>query len=376
MVLLVGNYPLDGQESMQRFSQMMLEGLHAAGVPAELITPRAFFGKLISTGGSLAKWLGYIDKYLLFPRQLRRRVARGVSLVHICDHSNAVYAPQAHPQPVVISCHDLLAVRGALGEATHCPASATGRILQRWILRSLGQAAVVACDSEATRLDAVRLIRNGSPQICLVSLGLNFPYRKLDGETLRHRLELIAALPPRVPYVLHVGSNLPRKNRDGVLRIFARTKTDWAGRLIFAGEPLSSPLRALADELGIADRVVEVPHPSNETLEALYNGATALVYPSFSEGFGWPIAEAQACGCPVICSALAPLPEVGGAAAFLHPVADEAGFAADILRLANTETRAAASARSLQNAERFAPERMIAQYVALYRQTNALPASS
>jgi hypothetical protein len=134
MVLLIGNYPPDRQQSMQRFAMMMLDGLIAAGVPAELIQPQPFFGRFRPANGFVAKWLAYIDKFVLFPRNLRRKLKAAPALVHICDHSNAMYAKQIRGLPVVSTCHDLLAVRGALGEQTDCPASATGKLLQRWIL--------------------------------------------------------------------------------------------------------------------------------------------------------------------------------------------------------------------------------------------------
>ena len=56
MILLIGNYPLDRQQSMQRFATMMLEGLTAAGIPAEVIYPRPFFGRFRSAGSFIAKW--------------------------------------------------------------------------------------------------------------------------------------------------------------------------------------------------------------------------------------------------------------------------------------------------------------------------------
>src|SRR5215212_1108299 len=124
MVLLLGNYPLDQQQSMQRFSAMMLDGLTARGIEAEVVAPRPVLGNIRLLGRFVQKWLGYIDKYVFFPRELRRRVAAGPSqsLVHICDHSNAVYVKACRPAPVVVTCHDLLAVRGGLGEDTDCPA--------------------------------------------------------------------------------------------------------------------------------------------------------------------------------------------------------------------------------------------------------------
>src|ERR1700682_1454974 len=175
MVLLIGNYAPDQQQSMLRFNQMMLQGLRDCGVNAELIRPPAFFGKLRALGPTIGKWLPPNDKFVLFRWRLSRKLAWRPALVHICDHSNAPYARSASRFPLVITCHDMLAVRGGLGEDTDCPASLTGRILQRWILRGLGRADVVACDSPATAEDAKRLIvpKNNKPRITLIEIGLS-----------------------------------------------------------------------------------------------------------------------------------------------------------------------------------------------------------
>ena len=69
-----------------------------------------------------------------------------------------MYARQIRGMPVVVTCHDLLAVRGALGEQTDCPASLTGKLLQRWIVAGLRAATAVACVSKATLEDARRLV--------------------------------------------------------------------------------------------------------------------------------------------------------------------------------------------------------------------------
>ena len=236
MVLLIGNYPADQQQSMQRFAAMLLRGLSAAGVPAELILPQPFLGRIQFAGGFVAKWLGYLDKFLFFPRQLKRKIPAGFDLVHICDHSNAMYSACAGDIPVVVTCHDLLAVRGALGETTDCPASLTGRYLQRWIVAGLRKASAVVCPSPATLRDAQRIVgqRNGRPQLLFIPLGLNYPYRKLSPAEAGARLKR-GGLDPTVPFVLHVGSNLRRKNREGTLRILARCKEQWQGRIFFAG---------------------------------------------------------------------------------------------------------------------------------------------
>ena len=369
MILLIGNYPLERQQSMERFAMMMLEGLNAAGTPAELLRPRPFLGRFRFAGSFIAKWLAYLDKFVFFRVTLARKLRERPALVHICDHSNAMYARAIRDVPVVVTGHDLLAVRGALGEATDCPASATGKILQRWIVRGLESAAAIACVSRATLADAQRLVRrtDSKPALKVITLGLSYPYRVLPRDEVRAHLGKFPALKSDPPFVLHVGSNLRRKNREGVLRIFALCQNKWNGLLIFAGDPLSASLRSLGRELGISDRIIEIPNADSGTLEALYNRATALLFPSTFEGFGWPIAEAHACGCPVLCVDREPMIEVAGNAALVHPVDDEAAFAAEFLRLTEPEERARWSAKALDNAKRFSTTRMISEYLALYR---------
>jgi len=369
MVLLIGNFPPDQQQSMQRFSEMMLRELRELGIATELTRPKAHFARLVPAQFEfLRKWAGYIDKFIIFPRRLRE--FRSVELVHICDHSNALYAKHFPNVPVVVTCHDLLAVRGALGEETDSPASWTGRILQRWIVASLGRARAIVCVSRATAADATRILgtAENASRITVVENGLNYEYRPLPEEKVRARLEKLSQLKLDRPFVLHVGSHLRRKNREGVLRIFAKTKDHWNAQLVFAGDRLSNDLWTRTRALDIATRIVEIVSAESELLEALYNRAHALLFPSRFEGFGWPIAEAQACGCPVLCPNAAPMSEVAGSAALLRDIADEDGFAKDLLRLRDPATRETYRELGLRNATRFSGKKMAEQYVALYRE--------
>jgi glycosyltransferase involved in cell wall biosynthesis len=369
MVLLIGNYLPDQQQSMLRFNEMMLQGLRESGVKAEMIRPPAVFGRIGALGATAAKWLGYIDKFILFRWRLWRELAEQPAVVHICDHSNAPYALAVNNFPVIITCHDMLAVRGGLGEETDCPASYTGRILQRWILRGLGRADIIACDSRATGRDAQRLVapKGKKPQITIIEVGLNHPYNRLPDEIVDARLKPISYLHLATRFIVHVGSNLRRKNREGVLRIFAKCADTLDAQMVFVGERLTDALRDQAQQLKIADRVIDLASTTNEVLEALYNRAYALLYPSRFEGFGWPIIEAQACGCPVVCSSAGPMADVAGAGALLRDPNDEDGFAADLLQLADPAERKRWSARALENAKRFSAARMISEYRQLYR---------
>jgi glycosyltransferase involved in cell wall biosynthesis len=304
---------------------------------------------------------------------LKRKLSADFDLVHICDHSNAMYQAQVRNRPVVVTCHDLLAVRGAREEDTDCRASPAGKYLQRWIVSGLRKASAVACASPATLRDAQRILgqKEGRPQLLLVQHGLNFPYRKQAAAVARTHLARFGRLDLERPFALHVGSNARMKNREGALRIFALTRDRWPGQMVFAGQKLTPELRLLGKELGVLGRIVEIEDPSNELLEA------STVRPSSSfthralKALAGPIIEAQSCACPVICADREPMSEVGGEAALTADVDDEAAFARALLRLTDPSERARWSEKSLRNAERFQATEMIARYLALYRSLGA-----
>jgi glycosyltransferase involved in cell wall biosynthesis len=366
-ILLVGNYITDRLESMNRFAEMLERALPNYGYHVEILRPTPLFGRLRPTYQGIGKWLGYIDKYLVFPFVLRVK-SRSFDIVHVCDHSNAMYLAFISPKArSVVTCHDMLSVRGAFGEDTDCPSSPTGKILQRWIRFGLGKADVAACVSTYTLNDVYRLVR-GKPgfQAKLALNGLNHSYGVLQKDETERRLGECTGLDPSRPYVLHVGSNLRRKNREGVIRAFCKTIGKWQGQLVFAGLPLTPELKEMVRDCGMEDRVVEVVDPSNRQLEALYNAAHVFFFPSRFEGFGWPIIEAQASGCPVVCSTAGPFREVTGGAALIREVDDEDGFAEDILNLSDRTLRQSLIRRGLENVERFTAERMAHAYHEIY----------
>ena len=365
-VLLVGNYEYDGSKSMQIWAGALLRELLARGVDAQLICPRPFFGKIRPSAVGIGKWLGYIDRFLLFPHHLRASAANA-RVVHICDHGSAMHAFRVRDKPVLVTCHDMLGVRGALGEIPEMRSSLFGHVLQSWIRRALRHATKVACVSQFTLDDAARILKSDANLIKVLN-GLNYPFRVLEASEVERRL---AGFPQiQRPFVLHVGSNHARKNREAVIRIFARAAQKSDLQLVFAGAGLNEKLRRIARDEKIEDRVVEVANPEVELIEALYNRSVALLFPSKYEGFGWPAIEAQACGCPVVASNIPPLAEVIGNSGALFPIDDEAGMSDMILRLlTDREFRAAMRRRGLENIHsRFQVSRMMDDYLALYRE--------
>lgn len=365
-VLLVGNYAFDATTSMKIFADTMYRELSADGIDVTVLVPRPVLGALKPSATGFGKWLGYVDKFVLFPFVLRRAAARA-DVVHICDHSNAMYSFAAGSTPVLVTCHDLIAVRGALGEVADCPASFFGKILQRWVVRGLKRANRVACVSQYTYRDALRLLGPGAHVVTVLN-GLVYPFQRLPDDEVERRLTSGPAIDR--PFVMHIGSNLTRKNREGVLRVFARVVQQADAQLVIAGQSLSAELKRQAESLGLAERIIEVPHPSVEVVEALYNKAAALLFPSRYEGFGWPPIEAQACGCPVVASDIPTSVEVLGETAKLFSLDDEEGMAAAVTAyVSDASARASARIRGLENVRaRFLQARMIKEYEGLYRE--------
>ena len=131
-------------------------------------------------------------------------------------------------------------------------------------------------------------------------------------------------------YLLFVSSLEPRKNIGILIKALQAVKTDipvvMVGWQAWGEKKWLEKIRIS----GLRNRIYMTGHISDSELVAVYNGASALVYPSIYEGFGLPILEAMACNCPVICSRVASMPEAAGEAALLIDPHDRDELAAAI----------------------------------------------
>jgi len=369
-VLLLGNYVNDGQESMQRFSAFMEQGLTQAGHEVRLLRPPSVFGKLRPSWQGVGKWLGYVDKFACFPHTLRAAVSEA-DVVHICDHANSFYTKYLKSVANLVTCHDLLAVRSALGEFSQNRTRWTGRRLQALIMKNLMKAQHIACVSDATRNDVLRLTGIGEDRVSRVYNSLNYPYFRMRVNEAAPRLRSLSVDPDQ-SFLLHVGGNQWYKNRMGVLRIFAllrKLTTSRNLRLVMVGKPWTGEMRRFVTENELSNSTLQLTMVADEDLRALYSIATLLLFPSLEEGFGWPIIEAQACGCPVATSSRPPMDEVAGnAAIYVDPESPSA--AAATLREALAKSLDSLREASVRNAARFKPG-MIDAYIALYEKVRS-----
>ncbi|MCU0563258.1 MAG: glycosyltransferase family 4 protein [Desulfobacterales bacterium] len=172
------------------------------------------------------------------------------------------------------------------------------------------------------------------------------------------------------PYLLSLGNSKPYKNLRGLLHAFALTAPRRPGlrlKIVGRGDSFGN-LRTLADRLGIAARVHFVGRVDDAELRRLFAGARALVFPSLIEGFGLPLVEAMALGCPVVTSAIPVVREIVGDAAVCVNPARPAAIAAAIERvLGDLKLRRRLTALGRDRAQRFTWKACAEGTAAVYR---------
>ena len=374
--ILLANYLPDRQESMQRYALNLRDSLHAEQVEAEIWRPTVFFGAFVkNTNAGMGKWLAYLDKYMLFPALLWLRVRVNSKYMekglffHICDHSNSPYLGFLPSGRAGITCHDVLAIRGSLGfEDAYTPATSAGKLLQRWILNHLRRAKILTAVSQHTMNGLLELCNHTKPlgaRWKMIYNSFNGDFKPMPLPDCQKRLAA-HGISADVPFVLSVGSAAARKNRKLLLDMLHCLGKQWNGRICFAGAPMDPALLDYAAQLGLKDRISVVVRPGHDTLVALYSACTAFVFPSFSEGFGWPLIEAQACGAPVLASNILPMPEVSrGSAVHANPHSP-ADFAHAFLDILVPENRNKLIEKGFQNCKRFKPQLISRQFLDLY----------
>jgi glycosyltransferase involved in cell wall biosynthesis len=160
-------------------------------------------------------------------------------------------------------------------------------------------------------------------------------------------------------YFLYLGTLQPRKNLRRLVEAFAHVAVHHASgpiQLVLAGKRgwLCKELFELIEQRGLEQQVRLPGYVAQEDKATLLSGAIAFVFPSLHEGFGLPVLEAQACGCPVITSNTSSLPEVAGDAALLVDPRDSAAIAEAMQHLAgNQRLRSELVERGFANVARF-----------------------
>jgi glycosyltransferase involved in cell wall biosynthesis len=225
--------------------------------------------------------------------------------------------------------------------------------------------------SECSRRDIERLFPRARGKVTVISPGPDPRYRRVEDAGEVKRIAQRHGVPPR--FLLNTGGMGQRKNIPGLLRAYALLvdRLSDVPTLVITGKhsALYDSFRQLTLTLGIADRVLFPGFIPTEDMPALLSAAEFLVYPSFYEGFGLPVVEAMACGCPVICAGNSSLPEVGGDAVLYCDPASASDIAEKMERLLlDRDLRAQLIERGVRRAQEFSMERMVEGTLRLYQE--------
>ncbi len=331
----------------------MLRRMLRDGIPLHAIEDRHVQDNIFRAKLTLPQNL--IVSSRVMPTRIARYLPPFVTLPKKCVfHSSYYRFPWGRNYVTVETAYDFTYERFGTGLA-HLVHSSQKRI-------ALQRAQGVICISESTKRDLLRFVPGISEEwIRVIYLGFSDEFMPLseaekcdssDHEGLRD-----------VPYLVYVGDRSAYKNFG--LAVQAVRQVPKYGLVVVGGGALSQSDQVLLDE-NLGGRYLHLDRLPNEKLNSLYNGAHALIYPSSYEGFGIPVIEAMAAGCPVIATNASSIPEAAGDAGLLVDEISADAFAACIRSLESISLREAVIQRGFENAKRFSWERCYQQTIAFY----------
>ncbi|HJZ48892.1 MAG TPA: glycosyltransferase family 1 protein [Roseiflexaceae bacterium] len=226
---------------------------------------------------------------------------------------------------------------------------------------------IITC-SHATERDIVRFTGVDGHKITVIPLGVDARFRPVHDPHQRQIVRTRYGLPEK--FVLALGTRRPHKNINRLVAGFAHIAGDVPQTLVIVG-PTGGGARLRSRTIAALTRqrrIIELQYVEERDLAALYSMAELFVQPSIIEGFGLPVLEAMACGCPVACSNTTSLPEVAGDAALLFdPISVPALAAALRQALLSSDLRHDLSQRGLRRAGQFSWEQTVATTMIIFQ---------
>jgi glycosyltransferase involved in cell wall biosynthesis len=282
----------------------------------------------------------------------------------LCHFTNYL-APLTLRCPYVVTIHDMtLFITPRLHNFKKI-------VLDRTLIPHVARRAdAIITVSNSARDDIVRHLRVPRKKIKVISNAISPAFRPVTGEA---RLEAIRQkYGIRGPYILYVGTIEPRKNIARLIQAFAQLKAiRLPHKLLIVGQPgwHCAPIYGEVERLGLQSEVIFTGYVPFEDLPALYSAAESMAFPSVYEGFGLPVAEAMACGTPVVTSNSSALAEVAGDNALLVNPLSVSEISHALTRLhQDPDLRRELSRRGISRAAEFTWDRLARSTLDLYEE--------
>ena len=334
-----------------------------------------------SRHGSIADQANFREIFSPHDISSAHNILAGARVINALDAD--VYHSLYHFLPIgvrarrVITLHDLIWVDHSY--------LADGRRWRRWVKGSLGSMGIRRAITTADHIVAVSqttrqaALDHGVPadKVTAILHGVAPAWHSGNAEPALFDLDnatdqqaILDGLAER-PFAFGLGNSLPYKNLPRLVRAFAQVAPDHPDlALVFAGRGEGNPaLVRLAHQLGLSDRVLLVGQLSDDQIRACFAHALFFAFPSLIEGFGLPVLEAMASGCPVLTSNCSSLAEVAGESTVLVDPLDIASIAAGMQRLlTDSALRQRLSHQGRQRAAAFTWEDAAHRTIQLYKQ--------
>jgi len=322
---------------------------------------------------ALAKALRHL--FQAFQTRLGYDLAREIErlepdLVHF---PQSVMDPLALSLPCVLTLHDI--------QQEYHPEFFTAQELQfrrRMYKPSAGKASLIITGSEFTRQTLVEKYRVPAAKVCSVFMGVDHAVFRPGHPPEEHqRLREKYCLPEQ--FAFYPANTWPHKNHVRLARAWALFKEHVSADcpLVLTGKAREGHKSFLAEveRLGSQREILFLGYVPRREMPLLYAAASFLIFPSLFEGFGLPVLEAMASGCPVACSNLTAMPEIAGGAALLFDPYSEEGMAEAARQLVEDgEARQVLRQRGLERAQEFSWEKTARETLQVYYKAVQAPA--
>jgi glycosyltransferase involved in cell wall biosynthesis len=279
----------------------------------------------------------------------------GIDVLHVPSSVMPLFSPC----PTVISILDTTAL--AMPQHFNVWQRHYSRLLMPLSAR---RASMIVTISEQSKRDIVERLNVQPGKVAVTYLAASPAFQPVSGQAIaevKQRYGLKS-------FILTVGTLEPRKNLSRLLQAYAWLNC--SHQLVHVGPKgwQYDNILAQLDRLGLRERVRLLGYVPLDDLVGLYNAASLFVYPSLYEGFGLPILEAMACGCPVVTSNVSAMPEVAGEAAMLIDPYDVQAIAGAIQRVLGDPALAdRMREQGFAQARRFSWERCAQETIGVYR---------
>lgn len=312
----------------------------------------------------------FLDRSLTLPRSFSQKWMRRLAapfylawkqfdLLHFPSEMS-LYLFRSGRTNLVVTIHGLASIR--LPAELHEKLPRRAQVRYKHLLESVDHVITV---SESSRRDIMEVYEVPADRISVI-------YNGIDETFFDETAELPEIETGDRPFILSVCAMLPKKNVSGIVRTLAALKErGLPHQLIHIGPPgpAEASIEAEVKRFNLRNDVLFKGYVSKQELAAHYKRADALLFPSFHEGFGIPIIEAMASGCPVVTSTAFSMPEIAGDAALLvDPYNVEALISVSHRLLTNRSLRDEMVALGKQRARRFSWNRCADETRAVYKE--------